>query len=77
MPDDATEGVAKHSSRLQPSIILHDPVTAFRPKKILCFQLHGSKKLGKGGIKLFLYFILFWHRKIIMNILAYVDIQNT
>ena len=27
MPDDATEGVAKHSSRLQPSINLHAPVT--------------------------------------------------
>ena len=29
MPDDATEGVAKHSSRLQPSINLHVPVKAF------------------------------------------------
>ena len=29
MPDDATEGVAEHSSRLQPSINLHAPVTAF------------------------------------------------
>ena len=29
MPDDATEGVVKHSSRLQPSINLHAPVTAF------------------------------------------------
>jgi hypothetical protein len=29
MPDDATEGVAKHSSRLQPSINMHAPVTAF------------------------------------------------
>ena len=28
MPDDATEGVAEHSSRLQPSINLHAPVTA-------------------------------------------------
>ena len=28
MPDDATEGVAEHSSRLQPSINLHGPVTA-------------------------------------------------
>ena len=28
MPDDATEGVAKYSSRLQPSIYLHAPVTA-------------------------------------------------
>ena len=27
MPDDATEGVAEHSSRLQPSINLHAPVT--------------------------------------------------
>ena len=27
--DDATEGVAKHSSRLQPSINLHAPVKAF------------------------------------------------
>ena len=29
MPDDATEGVVEHSSRLQPSINLHAPVTAF------------------------------------------------
>ena len=29
LPDDATEGVAEHSSRLQPSINLHAPVTAF------------------------------------------------
>ena len=29
MPDDATEGVAEHSSMLQPSINLHAPVTAF------------------------------------------------
>ena len=31
MPDDATEGVAEHSSRLQPSINLHTPVTALQP----------------------------------------------
>ena len=29
MPDDATEGVVEHSCRLQPSIYLHAPVTAF------------------------------------------------
>ena len=29
MPDDATEGVVEHNSRLQPSINLHAPVTAF------------------------------------------------
>ena len=29
IPDDATEGVAEHSSRLQPTINLHAPVTAF------------------------------------------------
>ena len=29
MPDDTTECVAKHSSRLQPSITLYAPVTAF------------------------------------------------
>ena len=29
MPADATEGVAEHSSRLQPSINLHAPVSAF------------------------------------------------
>ena len=29
MPDDATEGVAEHSSSLQPSINLHASVTAF------------------------------------------------
>ena len=29
MPADTTEGVAKHSTRLQPSINLHAPVTAF------------------------------------------------
>ena len=29
MPYDATEGVAEHSFRLQPSINLHAPFTAF------------------------------------------------
>ena len=29
MPADTTETVAKHSARLQPSINLHAPVTAF------------------------------------------------
>ena len=29
MPDDTTETVAEHSARLQPSINLHVPVTAF------------------------------------------------
>ena len=29
MPDDANEGVAEHRSRMQPSINLHAPVTAF------------------------------------------------
>ena len=29
MPDDATEYVAEHSSRLQPSINMHAPVTIF------------------------------------------------
>ena len=29
MPDDATEGEAEHSSRLQPSMNLHAPVRAF------------------------------------------------
>ena len=29
MPDDTTEPVAEHSARLQPSINLHAPVTAF------------------------------------------------
>ena len=29
MPDDTTEIVAEHSVRLQPSISLHAPVTAF------------------------------------------------
>ena len=29
MPDNATESVAEHSSRLQPSINLHALVTAF------------------------------------------------
>ena len=30
MPDDATEGVTEHSSRLQPSINVYATVTAFR-----------------------------------------------
>ena len=34
MPDDVTEGMAEHSSRLQPSINLHAPVTAFM---FICF----------------------------------------
>ena len=29
MPTDTTEAVAEHSARLQPSINLHAPVTAF------------------------------------------------
>ena len=39
MPDDATEGVAEHSSRLQPSINLHAPVTA------LMFSCSGTNVL--------------------------------
>ena len=30
MPADTTETVAEHSARLQPSINLHAPVTAFK-----------------------------------------------
>ena len=44
MPDDATEGVAEHSSRLQPTINLHAPVTAFM------FSCSGTRDLhGPGG----------------------------
>ena len=42
MPDDAPEGVAKHSSRLQPSINLHAPVTAALVLKILPRRDEGS-----------------------------------
>ena len=35
MPDVATEGLAEHSSRLQPSISLHAPVTAFMCHDVL------------------------------------------
>ena len=38
MPVDATEGVAEHSSRLQPSINFHAPVTA---------ALHGTDVLPR------------------------------
>ena len=43
MPDDATEGVAEHSSRLQPSINLHAPVTA------LCVTALCDKITNTGG----------------------------
>ena len=36
MPDDATEYVAEHSSRLLPSINLHTPVTAFMFSCSIC-----------------------------------------
>ena len=42
MPDDATEGMAEHSSRLQPSISLHAPVTAFM------FSCSGTDVLPRG-----------------------------
>ena len=41
MPDDATEGVAEHSSRLQPSINLHAPVTALMfIVQLVCYLNH-------------------------------------
>ena len=45
MPDDATEGVAEHSSKLQPSINLHAPVTA------LYVQLLWYPMYYPGGMK--------------------------
>ena len=45
MPDDATEGVAEHSSRLQPSINLHAPVTAFM------FSCSGTQCTTPEGMK--------------------------
>ena len=52
MPDDTTEGVAEHSSRLQPSINLHAPVTAF------VFSCSGTDVLSRrdeGSGKLIVY----------------------
>ena len=46
MPDDATEDVAEHSSRLQPSINLHAPVTAF------VFSCSGTKCTTPKGWRL-------------------------
>ena len=45
MLDDATEGVAEHSARLQPSINLHAPVTAFM------FSCSGTHMYYPGGMK--------------------------
>ena len=42
MPADATEGVAEHSSRLQPSLNLNAPVTAF----MLSWLIHSSNTLN-------------------------------
>ena len=44
MPDDATKGVAEHSSRLQPSINLHAPVKAFMFRVIPC-QINTVKNI--------------------------------
>ena len=46
MPDDATEGVAKHSSKLQPSINFHAPVTAFI---FSCFGTQCSTQKDEGS----------------------------
>ena len=40
MPADTTEIVVKHSARLQPSIILHAPVTAFMEFLIVWLYNH-------------------------------------
>ena len=45
MPDDANEGVAEHSSRLQPSINLHAPVIAF------LFSCYGTHIYYPEGMK--------------------------
>ena len=47
MPDDTTEGLAEHSSRLQPSINLHAPVTAALVPNVLARRDEG---LGKPCI---------------------------
>ena len=44
MPDDTTEGLAEHSSRLQPSINLHDPVTAALVPNVIARRDEGSGK---------------------------------
>ena len=43
MPDDATEGVAELSSRLQPSINLYVPVTAFSTGLVSMYYPKGMK----------------------------------
>ena len=49
MPDDATDGVAKHNSRLLPSINLQAPVAAFMfscsGTDVLPLRNEGSSKL--------------------------------
>ena len=44
-PVDTTETVAEHSARLQPSINLHSPVTAFM------FSCSGTQMYYPGGMK--------------------------
>ena len=48
LPDGATEGMAKHSSRLQPSINVHDPVTAFM---LSCFCSKVQLRRDEGSSK--------------------------
>ena len=64
MPDDATEGVAEHSSRLQPSINLHAPVTAFSKRAITSPSDDTNNKTDSDtifeNISPTFTFILFW-----------------
>ena len=45
MTDDTTEGLAEHSSRLQPSINLHAPVTPFIMRFVRKYTYHFSNSL--------------------------------
>ena len=53
MPDDATEGLAKHSSRLQPPINLHAPVTAF-----MFITCSGDDELYKYNLAVYMFRII-------------------
>ena len=47
MSDDITEPVAEHSARLQPSINLREPVTAFYVQ-LLWYPMYTTRDEGSG-----------------------------
>ena len=55
LPNDVTEGMAEHGPRLQPSINLHAPVTAFmfscsgtQDIVVICFEMTTLEHVGRN-----------------------------